>query len=152
MENEKNIGRDILNDLKEGFSELGSRVNRALEDLTVNEVVEGEVNVRSDVYETVTAYVIELELPGVQKEMVKISARENYLTVKGQKTPQQDADTVDYRYHKRERRYGSFMRSFQLPDYIEMENIKARFNHGLLSIHFPKSGEAEAPVQIDIEE
>jgi HSP20 family protein len=108
--------------------------------------------VATDVYETGTHYVIEVELPGVQKGDVKISAQDELLTVKGEKNKSED--TGRSTYHARGRRYGTFIRSFELPEGLEMENIKAQFTDGVLSIKFPKQNpvsEDEEQTTIDIE-
>ena len=70
-------------------------------------LAEGEIHVTSDIFETRTHYVIELELPGVDKKDVKISAQDEILTVKGEKKLPEDAG----RFVRRERRFGTFIRS-----------------------------------------
>ncbi len=156
MSDGTNKEKDILKDLGEGLSAFGQRVGRKM-----NEIVDsfsgdestrdGEVHVATDVYATRTHYIIEIELPGVDKKDVKISAQDEILTVKGEKKASDNSGQSVMR----ERRYGSFIRSFELPLDIEMENIKAQFNAGMLSIKFPKKNvepdEEAEQTTIDIE-
>ena len=141
MSDETNNEKDILKDLGEGLSAFGNRVGRKMSEIVdsfsgEDEAGDGKVNVATDVYETGTHYVIEIELPGVQKGDVKISAQDELLTVKGEKGKSEDSEKGSY--HHRGRRYGSFISSFELPEGLEMENIKAQFSEGVLSIKFPK--------------
>jgi HSP20 family protein len=144
MSDETNKEKDILKDLGEGLSAFGQRVGRKMSEIVdsfsgEDEAGDGKVNVATDVYENRTHYVIEIELPGVQKGDVKISAQDELLTVKGEKG--KGAESASY--IARGRRFGSFIRSFELPEGLEMENIKAQFTDGVLSIKFPKKN----PVQ-----
>lgn len=157
MSDETNKEKDILKDLGEGLSAFGQRVGKKVSEIvdsfsTEDEAGDGKVNVATDVYETGTHYVIEVELPGVQKGDVKISAQDELLTVKGEK--KKSEDTGRGTYHARGRRYGTFIKSFELPEGLEMENIKAQFTDGVLSIKFPKQNpesEDEEQTTIDIE-
>jgi len=141
MSEENNQEKDILRDLGEGLSAFGQRVGRKMSEFVdsfSNEDIpgDGEVSVAADVFETRTHFVIEIELPGVEKKDVKISAQDEILTVKGDKNRSSDALKGSVHHHGR--RYGNFIRSFELPDNLEMENIKAQFSDGVLSIKFPK--------------
>lgn len=159
MSDETNKEKDILKDLGEGISAFGQKVGRKMSEIVdsfsgEDEAGEGQVNVATDVYETGSHYVIEIELPGVQKGDVKISAQDELLTVKGEKGNSEGSDKGSF-YH-RGRRYGSFIRSFELPEGLEMENIKAQFSEGVLSIKFPKKNpepveEEEDTTTIDID-
>jgi HSP20 family protein len=100
-----------------------------------------------DVEETADEYLIRAEMPGLKKEDVKISLQENVLTISGEKKSEAKSD--DKRYHRLERTYGSFQRSFSLPEPIKADKIGARFKDGVLEVKIPKSEETK-PREIDI--
>ncbi len=100
-----------------------------------------------DVSETENDFEIRAELPGVSESDVNVSVTDNRLTVKGEK--RQETETDGKNYHRVERRYGSFQRSFTLPRNVETSNIKAGFTDGVLTLTIPKAEEAK-PTEIPI--
>ncbi len=100
-----------------------------------------------DISETERNFEIRAELPGVSKNDVNISVTDNRLTVKGEK--RQESETEGKNYHRVERRYGSFQRSFTLPRNVETANIKAGYTDGVLTLTIPKAEEAK-PTEIPI--
>ena len=102
---------------------------------------------RADVIENGESYVIKAELPGVGKNDVKITLRENVLTIKGEK--KQEKEEKDHNYHRIERSYGSFERSFSLPSNVKHDKIDAAFKDGVLIVTLPKAEEAK-PKEIEV--
>ncbi len=103
-----------------------------------------------DISETENYFEIRAELPGVSESDVNISVTDNRLTVKGEK--RQEAETDGKNYHRVERRYGNFQRSFTLPRNVETSNIKAGYTDGVLTLTIPKAEEAkptEIPIRTD---
>ena len=100
-----------------------------------------------DISETENGYEIRAELPGVSENDVNVSVTDNVLTVKGEK--RQEAETDGKDYHRVERRYGSFQRSFMLPRHIETDAIKAGFKDGVLTLGIPKA-EVAKPTEVPI--
>ncbi len=94
-----------------------------------------------DVTEDQKAYVIALEVPGVKPEEVKIHLDGNRLIVSGEK--KQEVEERTDRLHRFERRFGSFSRTFTLPDTVNTEAIEARTQHGVLTLTLPKSEKAQ---------
>lgn len=91
-----------------------------------------------DVRENQNEMTLDVELPGLNLDDVEITAENGILTVSGEKqTERKEGD--DFRYHVVERTYGSFLRSFQLPQGLDDSRIDATFGNGILSIHIPKS-------------
>jgi HSP20 family protein len=82
------------------------------------------------------AYHIELDLPGIKKENVDINIDDNILTIKGNRELQKDVKKENY--YKIESFYGSFSRSFTLPQKVDIENINAASNNGVLEVVIPK--------------
>ena len=101
----------------------------------------------ADICETENGFEIYAELPGVLEGDVNISVTDNLLTIKGEK--HQEAETEGKNYHRVERRYGSFQRSFTLPRHIETDGIKAKFTDGVLTLEIPKA-EVAKPTEISI--
>ena len=100
-----------------------------------------------DISETENGFEIRAELPGVAEKDVNVSVTDNLLTIKGEK--HQEAETDAKNYHRVERRYGSFQRSFTLPRHVETDGIKAGFTDGVLTLEIPKA-EIAKPTEIPI--
>jgi HSP20 family protein len=103
-----------------------------------------------DVSEDKDNVIIRAEMPGMSKEDVKISIQDNVLTLKGEK--KQEKEEKDKNYHRIERSYGSFCRSFQLPTSVKSDKVKASYKDGVLSVTLPKTEEVkpkEIPIGID---
>lgn len=95
----------------------------------------------ADITETDDSFEVRAELPGVTKDDVHISVKDNLLTIKGEKRQEKTDDSKDYR--RVERRYGNFERKFTLPPKVEADSIKAEFKDGVLTLSIPKPEEAK---------
>lgn len=100
-----------------------------------------------DISETATEYQIKVEIPDVKKEDVKVTLEDGVLTIQG--TRRQQNEEKGKKFHRIERSYGSFVRTFSLPDVIEHEKVKAEFKDGLLNLSLPKSEKAK-PKTIEV--
>ena len=100
-----------------------------------------------DIYETDDALVIKAELPGVSKDDISIDVHQNTLTLRGQRT--HESAVKNERYHRVERAYGTFQRSFVLPAMVDHDKVQATYKDGVLELHLPKS-EAAKPKRIAI--
>jgi HSP20 family protein len=120
---------------------LRERFDRFFEDLlpAERELFEGEWSPRADIRETEKAMVIDAELPGVQDKDIDISVQGNTLILRGER--EREKDTKKENYHRIERSYGSFYRSFMLPSYVDFNRIEAKHVDGLLRITIPKKAE-----------
>lgn len=94
-----------------------------------------------DIYETEQQLVLTAELPGIEDKDIEIKIEDNTLTLKGER--KFEKETKEENYHRIERAYGSFYRSFSLPPYIDQDNIGAEHQHGVLKITMPKKHEAK---------
>jgi HSP20 family protein len=97
-----------------------------------------------DISETDTAYLIKGEIPGVKKEDVKVTLQDGMLTIKGER--QQEKEEKGKKFHRVERSYGSFVRSFRMPDDVDESTIKAEFKDGMLNVTLSKSAKARTRV------
>jgi len=100
-----------------------------------------------DISETEGEYLIKAEIPDVKKEDVKVTVEDGVLTIQGQR--KQEKEEKGTKYHRIERSYGSFVRTFSLPDVIETDRVKAEFKDGVLNLHLPKSERAK-PKAIEV--
>jgi len=107
----------------------------------------GELFPMVDISETPQEYSIRAEIPGMKKEDTKISIHNNVLTISGEK--KSEAKHEDKKYHRVESYYGSFQRSFVLPDSIKADKVAAAFKDGILTVTVPKS-EAAKEKSVDI--
>jgi len=101
-----------------------------------------------DIYETDKKVIIKVELPGMTKSDIVIEINENNLVLKGERKFQKDVREENY--HCIERSYGTFSRSFALPDTVDRDHVTANFLEGILEITIPKI-ESAKPKQIEIE-
>ena len=100
-----------------------------------------------DISETDGEYQIKAEIPDVKKEDVKVMLEDGVLTIQGER--KQEKEEKGKKYHRVERSYGSFVRSFSLPELIDEEKVKAEFKDGVLNLHLPKS-EKGKPKAIEV--
>lgn len=95
-----------------------------------------------DIAEDNKEYVIKAELPDVRREEVKVSVENGLLTISGER--KFEKEEKDKKYHRVERAYGYFSRSFSLPDAADAEQVKAEYKDGVLHVHVPKSESKKA--------
>ena len=100
-----------------------------------------------DVIEDKKEYVIKAELPDVKKEDVKVHVENGMLTISGERNFEKEEDGK--KYHRVERSYGSFERTFTLPDACKADKMVAKYSNGMLTLHVPKDKSA-APQAIDV--
>jgi HSP20 family protein len=100
-----------------------------------------------DIHETDDGYVLNAELPGVSKDDVHVDIHQNTLTLWGER--KYESAVKDERYHRVERAYGAFRRSFVLPAKVDQDKVQATYKDGVLELHLPKS-EAAKPKRIAI--
>ncbi|TBV82184.1 MAG: Hsp20/alpha crystallin family protein [Desulfobulbaceae bacterium] len=98
-----------------------------------------------DIDETKDAFVVSVELAGVEKDDVSVNIDNGVLTIKGEKKTK----TEDKKRHRVECAYGYFVRSFTLPRETKSEQIEAAYKNGVLSLTIPKAEEAK-PKQIEV--
>lgn len=95
-----------------------------------------------DVSEDEKGYCIEAELPGVDESDVDVTVRDNRLFLRGEKKSQTEKKDANVRMS--ERQFGSFERTFQLPDDVDSDKIKAEFSNGVLKLKLPKSAKEKS--------
>ena len=103
----------------------------------------GEYNPRADFSESDEEFKIVLELPGIGKEDFNISVHNGVLTISGEKKVE-NSENNGHKYRLYERYSGSFHRTFELPENVNEDGIKAEYKDGLLTVNLPKSEKAKA--------
>ena len=104
----------------------------------------------ADITETEKEYVVKAELAGVKREDVKVTLADGVLTIEGER--RQEKEEKGEKVHRIERFYGSFSRSFTLPENADANNIRAESKDGVLNVHVPKlKTEKAKPVEIKIQ-
>ncbi|KAJ4701120.1 Class I heat shock protein [Melia azedarach] len=97
-----------------------------------------------DWQETDTAHIFHADLPGVRKEEVKVQVEDgNVLQISGEKSKEQE--DVNDKWHRVERRRGSFVRRFRLPENANLDEIKCAMDHGVLRVTVPKKNVEDTP-------
>jgi HSP20 family protein len=99
-------------------------------------------NPKVNIFENKDQLVLEAELPGMSRDDFDLSIENNVLTLKGERRFEKKDEGDNY--HRIERAYGSFTRSFTLPATVTAENAKAEFNNGVLNVTLPKREETKA--------
>jgi len=100
-----------------------------------------------DIYETENELVVKADLPDIQEKDIDVRVENNTLTIRGER--KFEKDVTEDNYLRIERSYGSFMRSFSLPNTVSSENIRADYRNGVLTLHMAKREESK-PKQIKI--
>ena len=100
-----------------------------------------------DIYEDNKKVVLKLEVPGIEERDLDVRVENNTLTVKGER--KFDKEEKEENFHRIERRYGSFFRSFTLPSTVDTEHVGATYSAGVLKLELMKKPEAQ-PKQIKV--
>ena len=100
-----------------------------------------------DIYEDEKKVMLKMEVPGIEQKDLDVSVENNTLTVKGER--KFEAEEKEQNFHRIERRYGSFYRSFSLPTTVDTEGVAASYNAGVLKLELKKKPEAQ-PKQIKV--
>ncbi|NRP75677.1 Spore protein SP21 [Ensifer psoraleae] len=135
------------------FESLRSEIDRLFDDFAPNlwhrplasalmrrRLSELEVAPAVDLAETEKSYEITCELPGMEERDIEVAISNGILTIRGEK---QEEKQEKKEYVLSERRYGSFQRTFRMPDGVDAEKIAANFSKGVLSVTLPKTQEAQ---------
>jgi HSP20 family protein len=94
-----------------------------------------------DISEDDKEYLVKAELPDLKKEEVKVTVENGQLSISGER--KQEKEEQGKKFHRIERSYGSFLRSFTLPEGVSGDKVTAEFKNGLLEIHLPKDEKAK---------
>ena len=99
-----------------------------------------------DVIEEDDHYMLKADVPGVDAKEIDIVFEDNALTIKGERTENNESEKNGYK--RIERRHGSFQRTFSLPDNVDADNITAKNQHGVLEVRIPKQEKAHRKIEV----
>jgi HSP20 family protein len=133
---------DLQNRLSTLFGRTPMRRGNGKENITLPEWTP-----LADITEDDREYVIKAELPELKKEDVKVTVENGVLTISGERKFEKEEKKK--KYHRVERGYGSFVRTFALPEDADANKVKAQFKQGILEVHLPKNEKAKTK-QIEV--
>ncbi len=142
--------RDLLNverEFNRMFNSLGSRFGITHQGDIDEEYDNAVWMPLTDISEDNDNFYLKADLPGIKKEDVKISYTDGAISISGERS--QEKETKEKKFHRIERSYGKYYRSFNVPTEIKEDKIKAEFKDGQLTITIPKADEVK-PKEIDI--
>ncbi|HEV7474284.1 MAG TPA: Hsp20/alpha crystallin family protein [Pyrinomonadaceae bacterium] len=125
---QEEVNRLFSTNLTRGFGEEG--------------IGRGAWNPSVDIYENKDQIVLEAELPGMKRDDFELSVENNVITLRGERQFEKKEDSDNY--HRVERSYGSFTRSFTLPQSVSAEGATAEYHNGVLRVTLPKREETKA--------
>ena len=140
--------RDLMT-LQERLNRMFNEPFGALSPFSNQEALTGGAFVPPvDVYEDEHSIRLKMEVPGIDEKDIDIRLENNMLTVRGER--KLESETKQENYHRMERSYGSFTRSFSLPSSVNPDDVKAGYNRGVLTVTLGKRAEAR-PKQIKVD-
>ena len=131
---------------------LQDRMNRLFEGTVGREGTEEDFEATAwtppvDIYETKDDLLVKVEVPGVEKDLISVEVKNDVLVISGKRPFEKDVSKENY--HRIERAYGKFRRSFILGIQVQVDNIKAAYRDGVLEITLPKVEDAK-PKKVEI--
>jgi HSP20 family protein len=136
-----------MEEVQNRLSNLFGRTAARLGDAKEESITVAEWAPLVDITEDDKEYIIKTELPEVKKEDVKVAVENGLLTIVGERKFEKEENK---KYHRVERAYGRFVRSFIVPDAVDADKVSAEFKDGVLKVHLPKS-EKTKPKQIEVQ-
>jgi HSP20 family protein len=133
-----------------GFSTLQDQVNRIFNETVRNQGDESTLTAWApsvDIFETPNELVVKADLPEVDEKDIDVRVENNLLTIRGER--KFDKSVAEDNYLRIERTYGTFSRSFSLPNTVSAEAIRAEYKNGVLTVNLPKREESK-PLQVKV--
>ncbi len=134
--------RDLATEIFDLQREINRMFDRFFRGFDEEEIAISTWSPRVDISETDDEYIVRAEVPGVSKDDIKVTIKDNVLTISGEK--KQEKESKGENFHRVERVYGTFSRTFTLPGVVKVDKVEAKFKDGVLTIKLPKVEEAKA--------
>ena len=128
-----------LQEFRNGFKHFDSFLDNFIEDK--GSLLKTDFTPSVNTREGEHAYHVEVDLPGVKKDDIDVDVKDNIVTISGERKSKKEVKEEDY--YKVESSYGKFERSFTLPENVDVENIHAESQDGVLEVVIPKLAKAE---------
>lgn len=132
---------DPFQELEDVFSRYGKSLSWPGKGIHQEVMATGDWSPRVDIAETEKEFMIKAEVPDIKKEDIKIAIDNGILTIRGER--KQEKEDKDKKFHRIERSYGSFLRSFTLPENVDEKKVEATFKDGMLTLEIPKTAESK---------
>jgi len=139
---------DPFAEMQSLFAPMLSRTNGLMPRLSTDGDISFEWAPSADISETDKEYVIRAALPGVKKDDIEVHLSDGLITLQGER--RQEKEEKGEKFHRVESVYGSFARSFSLPDNIQGDSVRSDYKDGVLTVHIPK-GQKDKPKQIPVQ-
>ena len=137
---------------RQRFVPMFDEMNRMMEDMwNLRSRVDDQSvwNPPVDIVESKDKILVKADMPGLDKDGFKISVEDNVLTIQGEKKMEYEEGDKEHNYHRVERVYGTFSRSFTLPVTVDTGKVTAKYRNGVLEVSLPKT-EQSKPKQIAV--
>jgi len=140
------------------FNQLGERLSSFFEGKDDSSSITGELFSKEnpewkpacDITEDDNEYLVTADLPEVKKDEVKVNIDNGVISISGERKTESEKKDKKKKYHRIERSYGSYQRSFRLPENVKEDEVQAEFNDGVLRVHLPKNGsQVQKNIQIN---
>lgn len=136
-----------LQEFRRGFDNLNSFLDEFIH--SKGDLINADFNPSVNTREGENAYHVEVDLPGVKKEDINVDVKDNIITISGERKTKEEVKKDQY--YKVESSYGRFDRSFTLPENVDVENIHAESQDGVLEVIIPKMEKVEdRPKKIEV--
>lgn len=132
---------DVFRPFEEIQKEMDRLFNDAFRGLNREQSEASILSPEVDIYEKDNNVIIEMDIPGIDKDQLEIKVEDDILSIRGEKKLEREDKSKDY--HRYERCCGAFQRVFRLPEYVNSEEIRARYEDGVLKIELPKKEEVK---------
>jgi len=142
------IRRDPLNEMLSWNRAMERMLDNFYRDRDLNFSEPANLRMPLDVIETDNEFVVKADVAGIDPDKIEITYTDNNLSLKGEISEERE-EAKEGRYHLRERCYGTFSRTISMPGSVDIENIAAETENGVLKIHLPKVEEVK-PHKIEI--
>ncbi|WP_121551317.1 Hsp20/alpha crystallin family protein [Mesotoga sp. BH458_6_3_2_1] len=143
-------GSDLFRPFEEIQREMDRLFNDAFKGLNSQSRESSMFSPEVDIYERDNSVFIEMDIPGIKKDELEIKVEEDVLSIKGEKKLEREEKERDY--HRYERYSGAFQRIFRLPEYVNSDDVKAKYEDGVLKLELPKKEEVKKEaIQVKID-
>ena len=131
----------------EGLTRWFEDLDNWFDTSSFTEPLEGLWTPAVDIEENEGKYLVKADLPGLKKKDIHLELHDGYLTLKGERKSEKEEKKENY--HRTERTYGTFQRSFKVPEGVTEKDIKAKYHDGVLELTIP-TPQVEKPKAIDV--
>lgn len=135
------------NEIEQKLNQLGKEIQTFVGNIIRDDSTD-EFSPLADILEMDDIFMVRIDLPGMQKKDIKLEWTDRILTIRGERKQEIEHEDV---YLRKERKYGSFQRSFSIPEEINKKNIKASFSDGVLCVTMKRHAQNDRSTEINVD-